>query len=174
MKRIFGKIQTDAPPTQTVGGVFFWWVRIVQILGNVTLMQFLRVEMMMKKVVRGFFKTLRFALGPVVLVGERLTRPKGIVRPLEQQQQVDAQCRNLALYQFKTCPFCVKVRRSMRRLSLTIELRDAQHDPRHREALLQGGGKIKTPCLRIADAQGHIQWMYESDDIIRYLNQHFA
>jgi len=128
----------------------------------------------MKIVVRTFFKTLRFALSPVVLVAERLTRPKGIVRPVEQQQQVDEQCRNLALYQFKSCPFCIKVRHSLRRLSLTIELRDAQHDPRHREALLQGGGLIKVPCLRIVDAKGHIQWMYESDDIIRYLNQHFA
>lgn len=128
----------------------------------------------MKMVVRGFFKTLRFALGPVVLAGERLTRPKGVVRPPEQQQKIDEQCRNLALYQFKTCPFCIKVRRTLRRLSLKVELRDAQHDPRHREALLQGGGKIKTPCLRVVDDQGHIQWMYESDEIIRYLNQRFA
>jgi glutathione S-transferase len=62
----------------------------------------------------------------------------------------------------------------MARLSLPINLRDAQHDPEHRADLLQGGGKIQTPCLRIADEQGHIRWMYESGDIIKYLRQRFA
>jgi len=128
----------------------------------------------MKFVIRTFFKTLRFVLGPFVLLWEMVTSPKGIVRPAEQQQEIDQQCRSLALYQFKTCPFCIKVRRTMRALSLNIELRDAQHDPQHREALLQGGGQIKTPCLRITDEQGSSQWMYESDDIIQYLRQRFA
>lgn len=128
----------------------------------------------MKFVIRTFFKTLRLVLGPFILLWEMVTTPKGIVRPAEQQQQIDLQCRSLALYQFKTCPFCIKVRRTMRGLSLNIELRDAQHDPQHREALLQDGGQIKTPCLRITDAQGNSQWMYESDDIIKYLRQRFA
>ena len=128
----------------------------------------------MKFVIRTFFKTLRLVIGPFILLGEKLSTPKGIVRPAEQQQQVDLQCRALALYQFKTCPFCVKVRRAMRGLSLNVELRDAQHDPIHRAALLQGGGQIKTPCLKITDAQGNSQWMYESDEIIRYLRQRFA
>lgn len=128
----------------------------------------------MKFVIRTFFKTLRLVLGPFILLWEVVTTPKGIVRPAEQQQQIDLQCRSLALYQFKTCPFCIKVRRAMRGLSLNIALRDAQHDPQHREALLQGGGQIKTPCLRITDAQGNSQWMYESDDIIQYLRKRFA
>lgn len=128
----------------------------------------------MKFVIRTFFKTLRLVLGPFILLWEMVTTPKGIVRPAEQQQEIDLQCRGLALYQFKTCPFCIKVRRVMRALSLNIELRDAQHDPQHRAALLQGGGQIKTPCLRITDVQGNSQWMYESDDIIRYLRQRFA
>lgn len=42
------------------------------------------------------------------------------------------------------------------------------------DALLQGGGKIQTSCLRITDAQGQVQWMYEPDDIIKYLRQRFA
>ena len=128
----------------------------------------------MKFVIRTFFKTLRLVIGPFILLGEKLSTPKGIVRPAEQQQQVDLQCRALALYQFKTCPFCVKVRRAMRGLSLNVELRDAQHDPIHRAALLQGGGRIMAPCLKITDAQGNSQWMYESDEIIRYLRQRFA
>jgi glutathione S-transferase len=40
--------------------------------------------------------------------------------------------------------------------------------------LLQGGGKVQTPCLRIAGEDGQVRWMYESGDIIRYLQQRFA
>jgi glutathione S-transferase len=57
---------------------------------------------------------------------------------------------------------------------LPIPLRDAQHDPEHRAALLQGGGKIQTPCLYIEDGQGNVQWMYESNDIIKYLQLRFS
>ena len=109
-----------------------------------------------------------------MLLWEFATTPKGIVRTPEVQQKVDLQTKNLALYQFKTCPFCIKVRRVINGLSLKIELRDAQNNAQHREALLQGGGRIKTPCLRITDEAGNSQWMYESADIIQYLRKHFA
>jgi len=128
----------------------------------------------MRSVVRMFFRTLRVVIGPFMLLWEAATTPKGIVRQPDRQKQVDQQCRGLALYQFKTCPFCIKVRREISRLSLDIELRDAKGDPQHREALLQGGGAVKVPCLRITDEQGNIRWMYESGDIIQYLNERFA
>ncbi len=128
----------------------------------------------MKLALKLFFKTLRIVTGPFILLWEIAATPKGIVRQPKKQQQIDRQCRNLAIYQFKTCPFCIKVRREIRRLSLNIELRDAQKDPQNREALLQGGGQIKVPCLKITDAQGKSQWMYESADIIQYLQKRFA
>jgi glutaredoxin len=127
----------------------------------------------MKVLFRIFFKTLRLILGPFLLLRERMTAPEGIKRTPEAQQEVDRQCRDLALYQFKTCPFCIKVRQEMRRLSLPIELRDAQHDAGNREALLAGGGKPSVPCLRISDAQGNSRWMYESADIMAYLRSRF-
>lgn len=128
----------------------------------------------MKWVFRIFFKTLRMVIAPFLLLWEAVTTPKGVVRPPEAQQQIDRQTRNLALYQFKTCPFCIKVRREIGRLSLNIELRDAQNDPQHRAALLEGGGRVQTPCLRITDESGNSQWLYESADIIQYLRQRFA
>jgi glutaredoxin len=128
----------------------------------------------MKWLFRTFFKTLRLVLGPVLLLRERLTAPKGLVRAPEAQREVDRQCRDLALYQFRTCPFCIKVRQELRRLSLDIELRDAQRDAAHREALSQGGGKAVVPCLRIRDDQGNSRWMYESGEIIAYLRGRFA
>ena len=128
----------------------------------------------MKWVFKTFFRSLRVVIGPFILLWEIVTTPKGVVRRPEEQRQVDQQCRGLILYQFRTCPFCIKVRREMRRLSLNIELRDAQKDQQNREELLQGGGQIKAPCLKITDEQGNSQWMYESADIIQYLHQRFA
>lgn len=128
----------------------------------------------MKIMIRTFFKTLRLVLGPVLLLQERLSRPVGLVRPPASQAQVDQQCRSLALYQFKTCPFCIKVRQEMRRLSLPIEHRDAQHDVKNREELTRAGGQTKVPCLKITDEAGNSQWLYESGAIIAYLRGRFA
>ena len=128
----------------------------------------------MRIVIRMFFRTLRLVLMPFMLLWAKLAMPKGVVRSAEAQQQVERECAKLALYHFKTCPFCIKVRHEMGRLSLPITLRDAQHDAEHKEALLQGGGKVQTPCLRITGEDGQVQWMYESGDIIQYLQQRFA
>jgi glutaredoxin len=128
----------------------------------------------MRWAIRIFFRTLRFVLIPFVLLWEVVTTPKGITRAPAEQQRIDEQTRSLALYQFKTCPFCIKVRREIRRLSLNIELRDAQHDEQHRAALLQGGGSLQVPCLKITDAQGNSQWMYESGEINAYLHKRFS
>ncbi|NDP37701.1 MAG: glutaredoxin [Rhodoferax sp.] len=128
----------------------------------------------MKFIIRTFFKTLRLVLGPVMLLRERLSRPVGLVRPPEAQALVDQECRSLALYQFTTCPFCIKVRQEMRRLSLDIERRDAQHDVKNREELGRAGGQVKVPCLKITDASGSSQWLYESGAIISYLQGRFA
>jgi glutaredoxin len=123
---------------------------------------------------RYFFRTIRIILGPFMLLGELLTSPKGIERTPEAQKQVDEQTRDLVLYQFTTCPFCIKVRKELKRLSLNIEKRDALRNPAARADLEQGGGEIKVPCLRITNEHGTHTWLYESDDIIAYLRERFA
>lgn len=128
----------------------------------------------MKPVIRAFFQTLRAVLGPVMLLKERLTRPRGVVREPAVQTTVNLQCQNLALYQFSTCPFCIKVRQEMRRLSLPIEQRDAQHNATHRAELQQGSGATKVPCLKITDASGQSQWLTDSKAIVAYLRARFA
>ena len=128
----------------------------------------------MKFIIRTFFQIIRILLGPVILFWDLVTTPKGIERPEIEQDEIDRQTKNLVLYQFRTCPFCIKVRRAMKRLSLNIEIRDAQHNLENREALLLGGGTIKVPCLKITDKNGEVRWLYESDDIIDYLKQRFA
>ncbi len=128
----------------------------------------------MKFFIRAFFKTLRLVLGPVMLLRERLTHPAGLVRPPALQARVDQQCGSLVLYQFKTCPFCIKVRQEMRRLSLDVERRDAQHDLKNREDLERQGGQVKVPCLKITDSTGSSRWLYDSGAIISYLQGRFA
>lgn len=128
----------------------------------------------MKPVIRLFFKTLRLILGPFLLLGNWLTQPKGIVRPEAEQRAVDARTHKLALYHFPTCPFCLKSRRVMKRLSLNIELRDARNNETHRAALVAGGGKPQVPCLLITDDDGKQTWLYESDAINAYFNREFG
>jgi len=123
----------------------------------------------MKWLIRAFFKTVRAIIGPLMLLADWLTTPRGIQRSESAQQEIDALTANMTLYQFKTCPFCIKVRRSIKRQSLNIELLDAQHNNEHREQLMQGGGQVKVPCLKVIDNEGNTNWLYESNDIIGYL-----
>ncbi|GHE21985.1 glutaredoxin family protein [Halomonas urumqiensis] len=129
----------------------------------------------MRTLIRYFFRGLRLVLAPVMLLGERLSTPQqAIERSAEEQAEVDASCQQLALYQFRSCPFCIKVRKEMARLGLDIELRDAKLDPNHRLELQLGGGRVKVPCLKIAGEQGDSEWLYESDAINAWLNRRFG
>ncbi len=113
-------------------------------------------------------------LGAIILFIDWLTSPKGVVRAKEAQAEIDEQAKALTLYQYKACPFCVKVRRSMKRLSLPIETRDPKRSAAAKEELLAGGSQLKVPCLKIVDASGQENWMYESKTIIAYLEQRFS
>lgn len=128
----------------------------------------------MKTLVRSFFKILRIILGPFMLLWEFLSRPKGIARTPAAQEAMDRQCRGVVLYQYRTCPFCIKVRREIHRLSLNIDTLDAQQEGVNRDDLIRGGGQARVPCLKITDQAGKSEWMYESDRIVTYLNGRFA
>ncbi len=128
----------------------------------------------MKYFIRLFFRTLRIVLGPFMLLKEAITRPKGVVRSQADQDLADQQCKQLALYQYKTCPFCAKVRHEVARLSLNLPLVDAQHPGPDRQMLIEQGGFAKVPCLKIGDGAGEVsQWLYDSDKIIGYLRGRF-
>jgi glutathione S-transferase len=57
----------------------------------------------------------------------------------------------------------------LRGREVEVELMNTS-DREHAQALMAGGGKTQVPCLRIEHANGDVEWMYESDDIIRYLS----
>ena len=121
------------------------------------------------------FKLVRPILGRLILLLNVLTRHRQVPpRDTAQQAQVDAQLKQIELYQFHMCPFCVKVRRAAYALRLNLTCRDAQAEGPYRQALAEQGGKVKVPCLRIADENGQVQWLYESNDIVAWLKERFG
>ncbi len=108
-------------------------------------------------------------LGSLILFFDWLFTPKGIKRDADAQAAIDSKTSALSLYQYKACPFCVKVRRAMKRNSLNIQTHDAKRCETSRNELIEGGGKLKVPCLRVEDKEGDVCWIYESSDIIAYL-----
>lgn len=118
-------------------------------------------------------KALRVGLGQLIVFLDWISRPGKLKRDPAAQAQVEQQAKGLSLYQFHACPFCVKTRRTLHRLNVPVTLRDAKNNEQDRQALLEQGGKIKVPCLRIEE-DGKTTWMYESKAIIAYLDQRFS
>lgn len=116
---------------------------------------------------------VRWVLGRLILTLNWLFTPRGIKRSAEDQRAIDVQTANMALYQYEACPFCVKVRRAMKRNSLNVEVRDAKRNESYKAELLEKGGQLKVPCLRIEE-NGEARWMYESSEIISFLEQKIA
>ena len=110
----------------------------------------------------------RKVIGAVILSADRITSPSGPVRLPEQQALIDQKTSELRVYEMLACPFCVKVRREIKRLGLNIQRADVKKNPADMETLINEGGKFQVPCLRIKK-QHDIKWLYESDDIIKYL-----
>ncbi len=119
-------------------------------------------------------KLVRNGLGSLIALGDVLTRPRKMSRSEVGQKEVEKALTSLSLYQFFACPFCIKTRRAMHRLNLNIECRDASNNPQHRKALMDNGGKVKVPCLRIEEENGDVVWLYESGEIINYLDNRFG
>ena len=117
-------------------------------------------------------KAMREGLGRLIVFFDWVFSPKKLKRSEKEQADVNQQVQSLKLYQFYACPFCIKTRRNMKRLNLPIETRNAQSG-QYRAELLAGGGEVKVPCLRIKE-QGKSTWMYESSDIIQYLDERFG
>lgn len=118
-------------------------------------------------------KLLRNGLGQLIIFIDFITRPSKMKRSAEAQVEVVKEAEKLALYQFNACPFCVKTRRTMHKLNLPIKLKDAKNNDQDRQLLLEQGGKIQVPCLRI-QSEGKDEWLYESKAINTYLTNRFA
>lgn len=88
---------------------------------------------------------------------------------------MDDATKHLVLFQLEACPFCVKVRRQIRRQNLKIALRDIGRDPASARELVEGGKLDQVPALRISKpgTESAYEWLYESDAINAYLREQF-
>ena len=114
---------------------------------------------------------IRWFLGKLILFINAATLPKPIFRNGVDQDKVDKKTQYYTLYQFEACPFCVKVRRFIRKNSLKIELKDAKSNMGNKSELVNNGGKHKVPCLKIEKINATTIWLYESDAIIAFLSK---
>lgn len=73
----------------------------------------------------------------------------------------------LELYYKPTCPFCHKVLAYMDEHDIEMPMYNIDASPERRAELIEIGGKAQVPCLMI---DGNA--LYESDDIIAYLQNH--
>ena len=78
----------------------------------------------------------------------------------------------LELYQKEGCPYCQKVRAKMTELDLDYVCRNVRDGSSKKGVLLEKlGGMIQVPFLVDTDNGVH---MYESDDIIKYLEEKYS
>ena len=78
----------------------------------------------------------------------------------------------LSLYHQQSCPYCEITRRAIDQSSLTVELRDILLEPHYFNELIDQGGKVQVPCLRIDTDDGRSLWLYESSEIIQAIQGH--
>lgn len=114
-------------------------------------------------------KVIRWPIGQLILLLNVLFSPSSPKRNIDEQAKLNEKTQGLSLYQLPSCPFCVKVRRTMKREGLAIELRNISAKNDFREELIREGGKRTVPCLRIEKSGGQVQWLYESSAIIQHL-----
>ncbi|TDF37554.1 glutaredoxin [Alteromonadaceae bacterium M269] len=119
-----------------------------------------------------FINLIRNAVGSIIVALDLISRPRKLKRSEEAQKHVESELASLSLYQFYSCPFCIKTRRALHRLNLPMVKRNVSRGSQYRQELAEQGGKIQAPCLRI-EKDGKVEWMYESSDIINYLEQRF-
>lgn len=81
----------------------------------------------------------------------------------------------LELYETERCLYCKKVKEKMNELGLSYVTHDPRHNENYKEKLLDLGGKNQVPFLVIKNGDGEIKkTMYESDQIVDYLEQEYS
>ncbi len=114
-------------------------------------------------------KIVRKTIGKAILLADRVTTPKSIQRHPDKQLTLDNATKNLTLFELQACPYCVKVRRDIKRKALNIARLNVKNDSTNKQLLIDEGGKFQVPCLRIEE-NNNASWLYESDEIIKYLD----
>ena len=104
----------------------------------------------------------------------RVTGHPMVDRSTTEQAGVDADSGHLVLYDMPTCPYCCMVKRRIDCLGLNIQVRDVVSDDDAYQTLIEATGRSQVPCLNISDPGGESRWMFESRDIVDYLQGRFS
>tara|TARA_B110000008_G_C16403593_1_gene336763 strand:+ start:107 stop:478 length:372 start_codon:yes stop_codon:yes gene_type:complete len=115
-------------------------------------------------------KIVRWVIGRVIIFFDFMFTPKSKVRDTSSQDLVNKITKHYKLYQYNACPFCVKVRRFLKREAINIELIDAKNDL-FKKKLIKNGGMLKVPCLRVSSKKKQVEWIYESNEIIDFISK---
>lgn len=77
---------------------------------------------------------------------------------------------NPVLYSGSFCPFCKKVEGFIKSEDLQdkVSIVNINKDAEARDRLVEGGGKSQIPCLEYEGS-----WLYESNDIINWLEEKY-
>lgn len=73
-----------------------------------------------------------------------------------------------SLYYYDSCPFCARVLRALNGIDVEVKRCDILANSNYRSDLHKATGRTTVPCLRVEEGSKS-QWMFESMDIIRFL-----
>ncbi|MCY4093809.1 MAG: glutaredoxin [Gammaproteobacteria bacterium] len=77
---------------------------------------------------------------------------------------------NVTLYQDPICPFCMRVKSFLSTHGIEIPMRNTVMDISAYRELVTGGGRATVPYLRIERDDGQVEWLYESLDIVHFID----
>jgi len=102
------------------------------------------------------------------------TAGAGVQRQDVDQQRIDEQTAQLALYEMPACPYCCKVQRRIRKLGLNIPVLDVYADDDAYNTLVAATQSSQVPCLYISAPGTEPRWLFESNDIMAWLEERFG
>jgi glutaredoxin len=104
-----------------------------------------------------------------------VTAVSSVVQRTEiEQQHIDEQTGQLMLYEMPACPYCCKVRRRIHKLGLNVPTRDVCADDDAYNTLVAATQSSQVPCLHISAPGKEPRWLFESNDIVTYLEDRFG
>ncbi len=115
-------------------------------------------------------KVIRWILGRMIILLDFAFTPKSRLRDKSSQELINKITKPYKLYQYNACPFCVKVRRFLKKESINIQLINAKNEV-YKKDLIEYGGILKVPCLRVEVEKNEVKWLYESNEIINFISK---
>ena len=88
--------------------------------------------------------------------------------------ETQASTEKLSLYYRDWCGYCYFVKRNLNNFDVDVEIRDINKNPAYRNELFSATGRGTVPVLRREFSDGRTEWMPESIDIIKYLQENYS